>query len=214
MKRVCARWRSPSSVGFRVTYWPLSSKIALRFPVRLALSLVLVWTLCAKPSPSAQQRSSVTGSLDNKLKQFLHKYLSDPRFLPPDKTTHVSSAVVKRGDGSIEEIIVYLSGESWCGSSGCYMYVLEPYNSSYKLIGEVSIVKLPIRILPTTSNGHHDIAVFVQGGGIVEGYEAILQFNGKRYPSNPTVSPARRLPKNNMGDVLIAVGQYGQALFE
>jgi hypothetical protein len=75
--------------------------------------------------------------------------------------------------------------------------------TSYKVISHTTIVRLPIRALRTRTNGWRDIGVFVQGGGIQPGYEAALPFDGAKYPSNPTVPPARRLSKEVAGEVLI-----------
>jgi len=72
------------------------------------------------------------------------------------------------------------------------MLILKPANSSFKVLGRVTIVQLPIRVLNSMHNGYPDIGVFVQGGGILPGYEAVLAFNGKRYSSNPSAPPARK----------------------
>ena len=45
-----------------------------------------------------------------------------------------------------------------------------PPESSFKVLGRVTIVQLPIRLLSSTSHGHPDIGVIVQGGGILSGY--------------------------------------------
>jgi len=150
---------------------------------------------------------------DNTLKQFLQKYLSNSRF-GADKTTRFSSAFVKRSDGTIEQVVVYISGQSWCGSGGCTLLIMEPHNSSYSMISRTTIVRLPIRVLHHKTNGRNDIGVWVQGGGIQPGYEAVLQFDGKTYPGNPTVPPVRRLTEKAAGEVLIPRTENGQPLFE
>ena len=45
--------------------------------------------------------------------------------------------------------------------------------------------------------------VFVAGGGILPGYYAELRFNGKTYPDNPTVKPAKQITSKPRGTVLI-----------
>ncbi len=67
--------------------------------------------------------------------------------------------------------------------------LLEPAGASFKVIDKFTLVRLPIRVLPSKHNGWNDIAMRVQGGGAVHGYTAILQFNGYRYPTNPSVAP-------------------------
>jgi len=46
--------------------------------------------------------------------------------------------------------------------------------TSFKIIAETTITRLPIRVLATKSNGWHDITIMVAGGGIQPGYEAVL----------------------------------------
>jgi len=67
----------------------------------------------------------------------------------------------------------------------------------------MTITHPPIRMLNGTSNGWHNLGVWVQGGGILPGYEAELRFDGKTYPNNPTVLPAQPAKKGLQGDVLI-----------
>lgn len=186
---------------------------AQKTSTKCRIALVTACMLCAMLSATGQELNSSTNTLDKRLKQFLQKHLSNPQF-DADKTTRFSSALVNRNDGTIEEVVVYISGQSWCGSGGCTLLILEPHGSSYKIIGRTSIVRFPIRMLHHTTKGHHDIGVWVQGGGIQPGYEAVIRFDGKKYPGNPTVPPARRLSGETAGEVLIASAENAQLLFD
>lgn len=159
---------------------------------------VILFAVCClgKQQPSLEPNPNIP------IEKFLRKYLRDPQF-GNDKTTQYSVAVVKLDDNPKDEIVVYVSSANWCGSGGCLLLVLQPKGSSYEVIGRTTIVRLPIRVLHTSTNGWRDIGVWVQGGGIQPGYEAALPFNGKKYPSNPSVPPARRLTKEIAGEVLI-----------
>jgi len=53
------------------------------------------------------------------------------------------------------------------------------------------------------SHGWRNLIVFVAGGGILPGYYAELRFNGKTYPDNPTIKPAKRISGKPRGAVLI-----------
>jgi hypothetical protein len=77
----------------------------------------------------------------------------------------------------------------------------------------VTLANLPIRRLATSSRGWSDIGVYVSGGGIIQGYEAVLRFDGRRYPGNPTVAPAFRGRKGAPGLVLISDGSRERRLF-
>ena len=95
------------------------------------------------------------------------------------------------GDGRPERI-VYADQPSHCGSGGCDLYVLSPQGRRFRVVTRMSVVHLPVRLLTTTSHGWRDLGVRVAGGGVRQAYEARLRFDGRSYPRNPTVSPARR----------------------
>ena len=106
--------------------------------------------------------------------------------------------------GAVSDELIYVSGRYWCGmSSGCVLLIVETNGSIFKVIGSSTIVQLPVRLLNSKHYGQPDIAVRVQGGGILTGYEAMLSFNGESYPTNPSVSPARRLNGKVEGKMLI-----------
>lgn len=107
--------------------------------------------------------------------------------------------------------LVYLSGPNWCGSGGCRLLVLDRAGDAYRSIGEVSLVRAPIRLLERQTNGRRDLAVQVAGGGIVGAYEAALPFDGRRYASNPTVPPAVRV-EDPPGETLIRADEQGRLL--
>jgi len=104
---------------------------------------------------------------------------------------------------------VYLRDRTWCGTGGCPTLILARRGSSYRVVAKITITRPPIRVLTATSNGCHDIGVWVEGGGIRPGYEAELRFNGKTYPTNPSVPPARPLHARVPGEIAIAATQAG-----
>jgi hypothetical protein len=160
-----------------------------------------------------QQSYSSEHDPSSALTQFLRTELEDPED-GVDKATRISTAVVESDGNSKMEIVVYISGGSWCGSGGCRLLILEPNGRSFKVIGETTITRPPIRVLRTQSNGHFDIGVWVQGGGIQPGHEAILRFDGKSYPSNPSVASAVHHSKKVPGKVLIARDDPGILLYK
>jgi hypothetical protein len=149
------------------------------------------------------------------LKSFLQSCLGKP-YTPFERegATRYSSVFVDlKGDGTTE-VIVYVSGRAWCGSGGCIMLILAPEGTSYRVVTRTTITRPPIRILNTKSNGWHDISVVVAGGGIQLGDEAILPFDGKTYPSNPSVPPARRSIEKIQGKIVIPVTAEEQPLYQ
>lgn len=146
------------------------------------------------------------------LKAYLRNYLTLGGKVPPDTTTKITTARVEAGNGKPEDV-VYVSGQRWCGSGGCTLLILAPTESSFKLLGKVTIVQLPVRLLSSLQNGRPDIGVTVQGGGVQAGYEAVLSFNGESYPRNPSLPPARKATAVQ-GKVIIANTEGSVPLYE
>ena len=159
-----------------------------------------------------QDRVSQDASADGVLKAFLQNYLKSgsSEF---DKTTRYSAALSNLSGAKVREVVVYVSGRAWCRSGGCTMLILRPNGVSFTVIARTTITRPPIRVLQTTTNGWHDVGVWVQGGGILAGYTAVLSFNGKAYASNPTVPPARKLVGNADGKMLIPKSAEGFLLY-
>lgn len=166
------------------------------------------------PGLDCSARPELRQSFDqrNSLKRFLVDYLGDA-YPGNDLTTRYSSAFVDLNDNGVTDVIVYITGRTWCGSGGCRMLVLAPKQDSYEVVAQTTITRLPIRVLPIKSHGWHDLGVWVQGGGIQPGYEADLPFDGKNYPSNPSTPPARRLNVGTAGRVVIPAAAVGRPLF-
>lgn len=141
------------------------------------------------------------------LRQFLQT-------LDGDKTTRYVATFQDLNTAGIPEIIVYLTGKKWCGSGGCNTLILTRDGSSWRVVTKITITRPPIRVLTNISNGWHNISVWVQGGGITQGYEAELIFNGKTYPRNPTVFPSRRLEEKTAGEDVITSTKDARPLYE
>ena len=158
----------------------------------------------------AQSQHQPSSKPEDSLKRFVQNYVGSTA---DDKTTKYFPAFVDLRDDGTQEAIVYLTEDSWCGSGGCTVLILAPANASYKLVTKITIAQLPIRVLETKSHGWHDIAVWVQGGGIQPGYDAKLSFNGNTYPKNPTVPPAQPLKDKVPGQVVVSEASEGKPLF-
>jgi len=106
------------------------------------------------------------------------------------------------GDGS-REALVFLTGQHQCGSGGCPLVVFQRVAGTWQVVQTITIAKPPIRVLATRHRGWRSLGVEVSGGGILQPYEAVLDFGRKGYPSNPTVPPAHRSPNRMDGHTLI-----------
>lgn len=135
-------------------------------------------------------------SAGDSVKQFLQSWSND-------KTARYVAAFRDLNSDGVPEAIVYLVGSQWCGSGGCNMLVLSQDGNSWRIVSNITITQPPIMMLSASSNGWHNIGVWVQGGGIQHGYESELSFDGKAYPRNPTVAPSKRLAGKVAGEGVI-----------
>lgn len=116
-----------------------------------------------------------------------------------DITVYTVALVDLNGDKRPEALVYALAnseshGEAnLCGNGGCFLYVLSLTKTSYRQVQNISITRPPISVLPSIHHGWHDLGVLLAGGGIIPGYEMRLRFDGRRYPSNPSMFPAIRL---------------------
>jgi hypothetical protein len=173
----------------------------------IVASAFLLATVLAQPQPATPPSSA-----EQSLKRFLQGYARTGDF-EDDKTTQYFDALVDlNGDGR-NEAIVYLMGRPWCGSGGCRTLILARNGASWKVVKHITITRPPIRVLSSTSHGWHDISVWVAGGGILQAYEAELRFDGKTYPGNPSVPPARKLEGKVPGETVIPSMQGGTRLY-
>jgi len=179
--------------------------------VVLGAGFIFAGTPCRSQTlhrPSSKQADS--------LKRFLQGYHPPEPDSKERGATRYSSAFVDLRDDGMQEVIVYLTGAWWCGSGGCSTLVLAPDGSSYKVITKITITRLPIRVLKAKSNGWHDLGVMVRvwyGEGDVYAREAELSFDGRSYPSNPSIPPARMLSKRVEGEVVILSTTEGSPLY-
>jgi hypothetical protein len=147
-----------------------------------------------------------------KLKTFLRDYLNGS-YKAGDTTTRYFAAPVDLTDGGEQQVIVYFTDQHSCGTGGCTTLVLAPAGPSYKVITSITIGWPPIRVLNEKTNGWHDLGIWVQGGGIQPGYEADLRFDGKTYPRNPSVPPAKPLVKKATGRIVVPKDVVGVPLY-
>ena len=121
-----------------------------------------------------------------------------------EKAATFSTAYVDlNGDGR-KDALVLMSGPSLCGTGGCNLYVLEHRGDRYRLRGRAPTTKAPISVLDHRTKGWRDIATYVSGGGIIHGYEEVVQFDGWKYPGVSVRHTERRFFRWPAGRVVIA----------
>lgn len=82
------------------------------------------------------------------------------------------------------DAIVLLLGPNWCGSGGCTLLVLKAHKGTFTLVSSTSVTLEPIRQASEQRHGWSSLVVHSRGRG-----EVLLRFDGKTYPSNPSLQP-------------------------
>lgn len=119
-----------------------------------------------------------------------------------DNTRYYYNKVDLNDDG-ISEIFAFVVGSFVCGTGGCSAVIFKHENGEYKLLSRFSLVRNPIIISNKKTNGYRDIIMKVSGGGI-ESFFAELKYDGKTYPSNPSVQPKIKPGTKVEGEAIIA----------
>ena len=165
---------------------------------------LIIWVCDAQVSQELSSRES-------QLRSSLQAYLEHP---PPQNfgPTLYSFSFVNLARQGSHEAIVYLTGREWCGSSGCHMLVLAQKDASYKVIARIPGVRLPIKVLSDKSQGWHDLSVWIQGGGIMRGYEARVRFDGTTYNEESQASGEARTQKIK-GEIVLSLKDKAAPLY-
>jgi hypothetical protein len=164
--------------------------------------------LLGAPVAQSQEQPTRSSMREDALRKFLREYLEYEEVFERQQPTRYFSAFVDLNADGIDEAIVYLVGRGWCGSGGCRMLILTPEGDSYRILAKTTITHPPIRVLARVSHGWRSVSIWVRGGGILQGYEVELQFDGKTYESNPNLAP--RLSEGVPGQVVIPDYTYGK----
>lgn len=109
------------------------------------------------------------------------------------------------GDGT-PEAIAYVAGPMVCGTGGCPLFVFATGPDGYRLVSRLSVVRLPVRLGPGSTNGWRNLVVGIGGGGLAAG-QAELKFDGTAYPTNPTVPPAE--PVTDVAGSELLIPEFG-----
>lgn len=162
----------------------------------------MAWLAFSGLSGRAQRGQESPAGGGDPLRTFLRNYLAvgTPN---ADRTVRYSAVFVDLSGEGKHEAIVYITGREWCGSGGCTMLILAHIGSSFRVVTKVTITRPPIRVLAGVSHGWRNLGVRIQGGGVEGGYEAELRFDGKTYPRNPSIPPARPSNGKDEGEIVV-----------
>lgn len=105
----------------------------------------------------------------------------------------VFSEIDLNGDGQ-NEIFVGFTGGYFCGSGGCTIMLLE---NKGKVITQFTVSEYPVVVDNNKTNGWSDLIINSNGKN------HLMKFDGKKYPSNPSVQPVFKMtPGDSLPRVL------------
>ena len=87
------------------------------------------------------------------------------------------------GDGQADAVAL-LQGGDWCGTGGCTMLVFRGDGAGFTLVSSSSVTREPVRLTAEVANGWKTLVVDTKGIG-----DVLMPFDGKAYPSNPSLQP-------------------------
>ena len=186
--------------------------LACRFAPLIISSLLAVSTGPVERcfGQSREHVSVVASDQDKNLQRFLRSYVRKSAPADDPSTRYFRAFVDLNGDRK-DEVIVYLMGDWWCGSGGCPTLILAPIDGSFVVISNILATRPPILVLQSTSHGWRNFGVFVQGGGIMQGYEAEVQFDGSRYRP---LTPLKHLAQDAAGETIFTTTSESMRLFD
>lgn len=95
-------------------------------------------------------------------------------------------------DDGIDDAIVLITDNQYCGSGGCSFVIFQGVAGGFKVVSSSTITRAPILLLPEKKKGWHTLSVFVAGGGAKPG-QVMMRFDGIEYPGNPSMEPKAKV---------------------
>lgn len=161
------------SVGARA-HLHRSVRLAAVLPVRLVIAYIAVAMIVSSPVVAAPPRQLAAAI------QAWH---------PNHPPQAFSYGLVDLNDDGVIDAIVLVRDRWYCGSGGCALLILQGKpDGSFVLVSSSTISREPIYILPKENHSWHDFTVRVCGGG-AKPCNAVMRFDGRRYPLNPSMMP-------------------------
>jgi hypothetical protein len=159
-------------------------------------------TLVATPQTSPDLKPA----LQSAIIQFMHA-----EKVPTDgEQTFLVDFVDLNGDSTLDAVAI-LTGSYWCGTGGCKMLVFQAEDKHFKFVSSSTLVRPPVTVSETKTNGWRDLVLTVSGGGMPAKTVA-LKFDGKKYPLNPSVQTALPSEATTKGLVLFSEGTNPERL--
>lgn len=149
-------------------------------------------------SEKAVTENFAPGSVDDLMSKNIVNFLTqsylkdDLQFLTENDRKFQFYKIDLNKDGK-EEYFVRFMSSFFCGTGGCTFLLLDRYS---ELITKFTVMDAPIYVSKDIVNGWSKLIV-KSGGNFKE-----LVFNGKSYPSNPSIVPDSKTPPSSDFEIL------------
>lgn len=128
--------------------------------------------------------------MSENIKNFLvNDYLKDELKFLTDIDRKFQMYMIDLNNDGKDEYFVRFSSPYFCGSGGCTFLLIDRYA---KIITKFSVMDPPIYLTEEKTNGWLNLYVYNYGS------HRVLSYNGKTYPSNPSVVPKTKLNKEKI----------------
>jgi hypothetical protein len=149
----------------------------------ICLCLFAVDATAAEP---AGLRSAIAGHFRAEAERSYRLY--GARIEPVDPSSYEFEYALTdlNGDG-IPDAVVLLRGD-YCGSGGCTLQIYQGTQRGFIFVSSSMISREPVQILTEKRFGWHSFTVGVGGPG-GKACNALMRFDGHKYPLNPSLEP-------------------------
>lgn len=159
--------------------------------------VILLIAGCTEQNDSSSMTDIPQAVNESKFKDALAAYLATQNE-SIDNAKYQMETIDLNDDG-YDDALVLLTGPMWCGTGGCTLLIFEGLKDSARFVSDSSLVRGPITVSTSRTNGWRDLIIMVAGGGAVPGKVA-LKFDGTKYPLNPSIQPRLDPNANIEGD--------------
>jgi len=111
---------------------------------------------------------------------------------------------------STPEVVATVEGPMVCGTGGCPLLIFQERKGTLVPITTMSLFKEPLIVSERRSNGWRNLITRVRLDAARSTY-AVLAFDGRTYPTNPSVPPAQPLKVREPGTAHLGWDPSGKA---
>lgn len=106
-------------------------------------------------------------------------YLPEKVAMPTDRTPYKYGQRDLNNDG-VAELFVLIQDQYFCGSGGCTAYL---FSADGKKLSRFTVSEPPVFVSEKQTKGWKDLIITSRG------VQHVMQYDGKKYPLNPSVQP-------------------------